>query len=197
MTGVIYNCPNLGECLQNSPLDRMEAMLLYFLNKGVKPEDIKTEVKFDRLSSISYPSPPSDEITFTCNRDSENRDRIIFGAPVDWPQEFGGLKYFDTLTIGRLQHLIREGFVNPSARHNLSPTIEAFLEFARIQASKGCEFTFLGYAISPSREDYRVSIDGIIFNGHCSFELVSEFNEFAYEADELDIQPHYLRAWWD
>lgn len=43
MTGVIYNCPNLSECLRNSRLNQIQALLLYLLNQGFKPEDIKVD----------------------------------------------------------------------------------------------------------------------------------------------------------
>lgn len=43
MSGVNYKCPNLTECLRNSRLNKMQAIVLYFLNLGVKPEDIKVD----------------------------------------------------------------------------------------------------------------------------------------------------------
>lgn len=45
MSGVTYKCPNLTECLHNSRFNKMQAIVLYFLNLGVKPEDIKVDGK--------------------------------------------------------------------------------------------------------------------------------------------------------
>lgn len=195
MTGEIHHCPNLEECLSNSPLDRMEALRLYFLNQGMKLEAIgidegKTEEDWD---SLLEPSPTP----FSYNWHSEIRDRIIFGTEISWESQCGDIKYFDFLSRGQLQQLTAQKFADPASRQNLSPTIAEFLAFARVQASKGFEFNFIGYAVSPLREDYRVSVDGMVFEGNCSFQLISEFNDFAGDADEIDIQPNYLRAWWD
>lgn len=43
MTGVIYQCPNVVECLRHSRLNKIEALMLYFLNQGVKPEDMNID----------------------------------------------------------------------------------------------------------------------------------------------------------
>lgn len=196
MTGIIYNCPNLSECLDNSPLNRREAIRLYFLNQGIKPEDMK-------MSGYSTPENNSDDSmglygsSFTYNFDSETRDRIIFATPIVWEDSMGGIQRFDDLTKEKLEQLISQGFVNPADAHNSSPTINDLFDFAQRQANKGCEFTFEGYAVSPQRLDYRVSIDGLSYQGICSTDLIFDFQEFVGEPDELDIEPNYLRAWWD
>lgn len=196
MTGVIYNCPNLSECLDNSTLSRKEAIRLYFLNQGIKPEDIKINVQPPLENNLFY-SPCSYSSTFTYNLDSETRDRIIFGTPIEWEDSMGGAQHFHNLTREKLEQLISQSFANPLDAQNFSPTISELLEFARRQASKGFEFTFEGYVISPQRPDYRVSIDALVYRGICSTELIFDFQEFANGPDEIDIEPNYLRAWWD
>ena len=190
MTGVIYNCPNLSECLQNSTLDRLEALRLYFLNQGIAPEDIK-------ISGQSSPIRPYFHTRFAYNTDYQTRDIIIFGNPVEWDEDLNDIKPFYQLSLAQLQQLIEQGFANPAAQQNNSPTIQAFLEFAQAQASKGFQFAFEGYAISPFRDDYRVSVEGIIYRGNYPYQMLVEFYEFVGEPDEIDVQSHYLRAWWD
>lgn len=196
MTGIIYNCPNLDECLENSPLNRMEAIRLYYLNQGVKPEELQIKDRPYRRSQRNH--QPGHRGDFIYNKDSETRDRIVFGAPVQWGETYGGLKNFSSLTVEKLQQLIAQRFADPLSGHNNSPTIREFREFAQQQARKGFIFYFEGYAISPAREeDYRVAIDAILFNGSCPHQLIVEFQEFVGDPDELDLDPYYLRAWWN
>jgi hypothetical protein len=195
MTGVIHNCPNLKQCLQNSTLNRLEAMRLYFLNLGVKPEDIDANISDSATRVQSSPFTPRQR--FTYNQDSRTRDTIIFGKPIDWDNDLGGAYYFDELTVEQLEQLVNQQFADPAERQNFSPTLGDFLAFAQTQKSKGFEFTFEGYVISPKREDYRVSIDGIQFQGDCSYQVITDFHAIAYNADELDIDPTFIRAWWD
>ncbi len=196
MIGVIYNCPNLSECLDNSPLNRREAIRLYFLNQGIKPEDIKINVP-SPVENNPFDDSYSESSTFTYNLESETRDRIIFGAPVEWQYSIGGAQRFDNLTIEKLEQLISQSFANPLDAQNFSPTITELLEFAQRQANKGFEFVFEGYVISPQRRDYRVSIDGLVYRGTYSTELIFDFQEFVGEPDEINLEPNYLRAWWD
>lgn len=196
MTGIIHNCPNLSECLDNSPLDRREAIRLYLLNQGKKPDDLKVNEQPFLISRPVY-QPCSYRPPFIYNPDHDTRDTILFGCLIEWENVMGGLNRFQDLTVEKLELLVNQNFANPLETQNLSPTIEAFIEFARQQTSKGFEFVFEGYAISPYRADYRVSIEGMVYHGICSDELILEFQEFVGEPDEVDINPDYLRAWWD
>jgi hypothetical protein len=197
MTGVIHNCPNLSECLRNSRLNRIQALVLYFLNQGIKPSDIKVDGQPLQVGQILNQLSDLDRTNFVYSRDYQTRDTIIFGTSLEWSEVFGGAKNFYNLSIDQLQQLVDSGFASPIEKHNESPAIIEFLTFARIQLFKGFIFTFEGYVVSPFREDYRVSIDGIVFNGTCEPELVADFQAFVGCPDELDIKPNYLRAWWD
>ncbi|MDY6940040.1 MAG: hypothetical protein SWY16_20595 [Cyanobacteriota bacterium] len=197
MTGQIHNCPNVSECLRNSPLQRRSAMQLYFQNLGVQPEEVETRTpSYSRLCVLAPLTAPG-PLSFPYNRDYSTRDRIIFGSPVNWDEQLGGIKHFCDLSIAQLAELIDGEFVNPNSRHNLSPPIATLLEFARNGETRGFEFTFEGYAVHPSREDYRTSIDGIGCEGTCPPSLIAEFRELTRHADELTLQSHHLRAWWD
>ena len=196
MTGVIHNCPNLKQCLENSPLDRQEAFRLYFLNLNINPEDIDIYVDLPDASFLFSSFSPRQQ--FNYNRDYRTRDTIIFGQPIDWQNgRTGGISYFYTLTVEQLQSLIEQRFADPEDRQNSSPTIAEFLAFAQAQKSRGFDFTFAGYAVSPSREDYRVSVDAIEWRGDVGHPVISTFETFAEDADELELSSNFLRAWWD
>lgn len=195
MTGVINNCPNLEDCLANSRLSRNEAMRLYFMNIGANPEHIRAQRTLLKLSHTLEQYIPTDK--FTYNLDYQTRDNIIFGQQIDWEEECGGANFFYELTLDKLHCLIEQNFADITQKHNEVPSISEFFTFAETQAAKGYIFTFEGYAISPERDDYRISIDGIIFNGDYSNQLLADFGEFVGVPDELSIEPNYLRAWWD
>jgi hypothetical protein len=197
MTGVIYNCPNLSECLENSPLHRMEALLLYCMNQEIEPENIKIDGQRVQLSEILEQPTLLLRASFAYNTDYETRDIIIFGNPVQWDSSCGGVYNFSSLPVDSLQQLIAQGFVNPIERQNDAPTIQAFVAFAREQAVNGVDFTFQGYAVSPFREDYRVSIDGILFRGTYPHQVLAAFHQFVRGADDISVNSEYLFAWWD
>lgn len=195
MTGVIYNCPNLLDCLSNSHLSRNEAMRLYYINTGANPEYIYTERTLLKLSHTLEEYVPTNN--FTYNHDYQTRDNIIFGKQIDWEEVGGGAKNFYNLSLDKLHNLIKLNFANITQKHNEAPSIGEFFTFAEIQATRGYFFTFEGYAIIHKRSDYRISIDGIVFNGDYQNELLTDFGEFVGAPDELSVEPNYLRAWWD
>jgi hypothetical protein len=197
MTGVVYNCPNVLQCLQFSPINRNQAMLLYCLNVGVNVSNIKVDGQPLEISDI-LPSPSSlHRANFVYNTDYVTRDMIIFGTPVQWTERSGGAEYFYRLTVEKLQQLVELGFASLISRTNDSPMLVEFLTFALRQQSQGFEFTFQGDVISPFRQDYRVSLDAIAFKGTCSPQLIADFKAFVGRPDELIIKSHYLFAWWD
>lgn len=127
------------------------------------------------------------------NRNVERRDQIIFGeyAPDAYS---GGIRNFDTLSLKRLMQLIKEGFADPKADHNDSPTIEEMVAFSEKWEGK---YVFGGYAVEVEREDYRVSIISIRRRDteDLSEEEKKAFIAFAGEADEFDEETFF--AWWD
>lgn len=195
MTGIINNCPNLLNCLANSRLSRNEAMRLYYINKGANPEYVCTERTRLNITYTLEEYIPTDN--FTYNPDYQTRDNIIFDKQIDWEEVGGGAKNFYNLSLDKLLSLIKLNFANITQKHNEAPSIGEFFTFAETQATKGYTFTFEGYAIMPKRYDYRVSIDGIIFNGDYQNQLLADFGNFVGAPDELSIEPNYLRAWWD
>lgn len=195
MTGITNNCPNLLDCLSNSRLSRNEAMRLYYINKGANPEYICIERTLLKLTHTLDEYIPTDK--FTYNPDYQTRDNILFGKQIDWKEVGGGAKNFYNLGLDKLHKLTELNFANIIEKHNEAPSIGEFFTFAEMQAAKGYIFTFEGYAIMPKRHDYRISIDGIVFNGNYQNQLLADFGNFVGAPDELSIESNYLRAWWD
>ena len=151
------------------------------------------------------------------NKDYKRRDFIIFGNECCEPDD-SNIRYFGEHGLGRwlrisdLELLVDEGFAKADMRHNFSPSIREFIDFAK-RWGKGFHptdshptFCFGGYATSIKRKDYRVSVDTI--RGTCldtDKDIRTAFNEFCkqYHADY-----HYnhkegrgglveMYAWWD
>lgn len=153
-----------------------------------------------QCSSLRYLVRRRDFPQFHFNRDWQTRDSLIFGKPLPWHQQdlfFGGCKRFDSLSVDQLRQLLVLRFADPQGTTNASPSTQDFLAFAQIQAGLGFRFVFEGYAIRPERQDYRVTIDAIAYEGEATDDVVQAFQEFSLTADELEIAPNLLRAWWD
>ena len=131
------------------------------------------------------------------NGDYKTRDTILFGKQ-DVDYSLGGIQYFTT-TPQVIKELIAKKFIDEMDYQNSSPTIKEF-----IRAVDGYEdhVRFSGYAVSPKRDDYRVSIDAIDIDiPYEDKDMVSFFVESFHGADEFNLENvgdvYHLRAWWD
>ena len=132
------------------------------------------------------------------NKDYKRRDEILFGGFRKERYELGGCARCD-MPYDKFKQLYDEGFIDPDENQNSSPTTKEFMH-----AVLGCEkwVEFEAYAISPDRDDYRITIEGIDIwipldkrEDLCRF--VEEFHyadEFSLDTDENGF---HLRAWWD
>jgi hypothetical protein len=127
------------------------------------------------------------------NKDTKRRAEIL-GIPDDYP--FGGIRKFKNATAEQIKTLIDENFLAPSDTQNDSPTAKEFLEFMEEYP----EVKAHGYVVSPDRDDYRVTIEGL----ECpefkltedSFGLYIDFIKLCRHADEFEIDS-CLYSWWD
>jgi len=134
------------------------------------------------------------------NIDFKERDMILFGKELDWVngnvpggETFCGHAAFKGLTLEKLKELRDKHFLDPSNRQNNAPTIAQFIEFMEEHSDMKAH----GYAISPGRNDYRVSLEGLEFNGECSTELQLAFVERFRQADALEFTDSRLYCWYD
>jgi hypothetical protein len=131
--------------------------------------------------------------------DHRQRDLILKGF-FDSKEYVGGTKRFSKLPLELLELLVLEGHTDPEDYQNNSPSIKDLLVFAKQMSEKGYYFFFGGYAVSPSRDDYRVSIDTINIkyyfdnSNHLNNKIIEKFFK---DADEKDVEQGNMRFWYD
>ena len=130
------------------------------------------------------------------NKNYERRDEIIFGK-YDPDKYFGGCRNFEC-TKEVMQILFNEGFIDPDEYQNCSPSTKDFME--TVKDIDGV--TFGCYAISPDRDDYRITIDSIdIEIPDTDYDNISLLVESFHYADEFSFShngdSYFLHAWWD
>lgn len=121
----------------------------------------------------------------------------------------GGIRRFSKLSLEQLQQLVKEDFIDTADCFNGSPTVGDFLKFVsdiKKYVAENPEYTsedfdiyFIGYAVDISRNDYRVTIEGVEYSSRYKVdrEIMVKFMNFAKSADELDVTDTKGRAWWD
>lgn len=121
----------------------------------------------------------------------------------------GGIRRFEHLSLEQLQQLVKEGFIDTEDYFNGCPTVGDFLKFVngiKQYVAENPDYTsddfdiyFIGYAVDISRDDYRVTIEGVKYSSRYKVdrEILIKFMNFAKSADELDINDCEGRAWWD
>ena len=104
----------------------------------------------------------------------------------------GGIERFSNLSVDILKILIDEKFISLDECQNCSPSTEQFYNFL---LEHPC-FTAHGYAVSPERNDYRITIEGIEGIPKTDKDAL-DFVNFAKRADELDCTDSNYFCWWD
>ena len=118
------------------------------------------------------------------NTDVKRRDEIIFGNYDESRYMLGGCVRFDA-PAEKIKQLANEGFIDPQENQNASPTTEEF-----INAVSGYEdwVEFEAYAISPDRDDYRITIEGVnVWIPSENREEMCRFVEEFHNADEFSL----------
>ncbi len=131
---------------------------------------------------------------FQYNQDDKRRMAIINPDLIenDQFQSYKDLMPFDSLTKEQLQKLIDQKFADPHDAQNDAPSNQEFLSFM----TEHPDFVVDGYAVSPRREDYRVSITAIKHkDGRIDASDIAAFKNFVRNADEIDTITGY--AWFD
>jgi hypothetical protein len=106
----------------------------------------------------------------------------------------GGIRSFEGVSGYDIQMLIDEGYVNTEDAQNYAPSIKTFVDYV---GRMGSGATLHGYAVSASRPDCRVSIEGCTIRRSLSDAEQSEFLRMFRDADELDVEDNYARCWFD
>jgi hypothetical protein len=122
----------------------------------------------------------------------EARDSIIGESNFKESAYFAGIRHFENLALAQLTELIELEFCDPTGRQNDSPTTGQFCKFME-------RFPFIrahGYTVHRDREDYRMTIEGLHFDGTPSKKQAITFRKFCKSADNLPCC-NGLYSWWD
>lgn len=130
------------------------------------------------------------------NKDYKKRDEIIFGK-YDPESYLGGCKNFQC-SYETMKQLVDENFIEPDECQNYSLSTKDFMDV--LENIPNVEF--LAYAISPDRDDYRVTIEGVeVEIPDTNFDEITLLVESLHYADEFSFHhtgdSYYLHAWWD
>lgn len=131
------------------------------------------------------------------NKDYETREHVIFNEAFNSRNYSGGIRRF-TCNTETLRNLYLSDFIDGDERQNESPSTTEFLDYVDDYPN----VTFECYAVSPERDDYRITVEAInIVIPETDYDAVSYFTETFRYADEFNLDHvrhnYYLRAWWD
>ena len=134
---------------------------------------------------------------YNLNMDYKGRDKIIFGSEIDWKNQTGTAKRF-SISFSQLKDLIHNDYIDLSHNTNESPTFEIFYKFL-------CKYPQLnvnGWAKSPYRRDYSVSIYGIEgnieqWNEDLKKQLKEDLKAIFKNADEFIVSEKEVWVWYD
>jgi len=125
------------------------------------------------------------------NRDVARRDALV---RITGQRASDGIVRCEDVDGSRLVTLIDD----PDCAQNESPTIAEFLSFLKEYP----EARVYGYAVSPGRSDYRVSVEGPTVDlgqvAPSRREAVrAAFARLGETADEAETDGDALHCWWD
>jgi hypothetical protein len=155
---------------------------------------------------VLFVSPSTKERTMDreLNKNQDRRDELLKPyfekLEKEWERKYGmkggysgGIRRFDGLPVSVLEQLVEEGFVDLDEAQNESPTIREFIAFAKRAPQS---IFFEGYAVHVSRDDYRLSIEGVTCptgHAHKTQAFKDAWKAFGKNADEKSVK----RLWWD
>lgn len=130
------------------------------------------------------------------NKDYKTRNKIL-GIP-DAASWFGGSEKIQNVDLNTVKLLIQSGFVELEEAQNDSPTTQQFLNFME----KYPDVKAHGYAVSHKRDDYRITLEGLMcelseIQPERREEIREAFRKFCRKADNLLFLGVSLYSWWD
>ncbi|HEX6306398.1 MAG TPA: hypothetical protein VFZ76_19515 [Anaerolineales bacterium] len=128
------------------------------------------------------------------NPDYMRRDQILGLNSNIWEDDiFGKVVHLDSISLPVLESLLEEKFISLDERQNNSPTVEQFMNFMRKHPAALAR----GYAVSPYRRDYRITIVGLfVEHDQVTLDMWADFHELCQDADEFEAD-YDLYSWWD
>ncbi|GLW31135.1 hypothetical protein Areg01_40750 [Actinoplanes regularis] len=136
---------------------------------------------------------PATRDPFPFNRDAARRDRLLpFLDLLGNGETFtGGAGFFGPVDAAGLAVLLDGKWLDPDDRQNAAPSAWEIFQFVCDHPGTHAQ----GYAISPDREDYRVSLE-TVWAPEIDNALRADALEFCADADALETSDH-LECFWD
>lgn len=126
------------------------------------------------------------------NKDIKLRDQIIFNG-YDKKQYMGGIRHIPRISINILNSLIKLHFIDLNECQNNSPTTEEIFEFMQ----KYPKYYAHGYAVDISRDDYRITLEGVEKDSPFDSDIeAQDFEKLFGEADEIETNDT-IYCWFD
>lgn len=123
----------------------------------------------------------------------DERDYVLFHEDYRPDKYSGGIRRFEDLSYRDYEELLYLNVIDPDDRQNLAPTAKEIAEFLRSHP----DFRAHGYAVSPERGDYRVSLEGVCCTEEYSLQDVIDFFELFKDPDEIKVEKNCLSCWYD
>jgi hypothetical protein len=130
---------------------------------------------------------------FPFNRDAARRDSLLpFLDLLGNGETFtGGAGFFGPLDAAGLAALLDGKWLNPDDRQNAAPSAWDIFQFVCGHPGTHAQ----GYAVSPDRKDYRVSLE-TVWAPEIDDVLRADALEFCADADIIETSDH-LECFWD
>lgn len=132
------------------------------------------------------------EYLWNLNTDANARDQILFGEDFDKSKYIGGVRSFENLPAATMKQLLELNFATEEDAQNNMPCIKKLMEYTATHEN----VTFNGYAVSPKRDDYRISIETIM-QDFTTVKDRDDFTEMFRLADEFEADKDQGYAWYD
>lgn len=146
----------------------------------------------NKLRSDEYLAP--DGQVKRCHKQDVPDREMIMGDTYTQPWSDTGLRRFENLTALQIESLLVAGLIDPEETQNDSPTTVEFLDFMNNMKEKyGVTVFAHGYTVEWSRDDTRVTLEGLSLWKKPRGDLRKAWFEFNKDAEELDDK----RSWWD
>ena len=113
----------------------------------------------------------------------------------------GGCRSFKGVSLDVIKELVKNDFLKLDERQNDSPSTQEMIKVADdiLEKDPAAKILFEGYAVTPFRNDYRVTITTIILISSKNIDdpIYESFIDLIKNADEIDKRDNFIYAWWD
>ena len=111
---------------------------------------------------------------------------------IDSTKTPGGIHRFETMDVEQAQKCLAEGWMDPDDSQNASPTNQDMVDFIKANPA----FRLHGYIVSTTRDDARISIEGVSSVVKPTRKQLLAFVDMFRCADDFDMV-HPCYAWFD